>query len=407
MYQSPIALTEGQGVWVRDAEGKEYLDFFAGILTTSLGHCHPEVVARVQEQVGRLGHVSTLYMNEPHIRAAKALGDISPGNLSSTFFTNSGTEAVETAIMLAQQYTGQSEVVALRLSYSGRSAVSTSLTGQAKWRPLTSGVSFVRHARAPYPYRGPERMDEEEMAALFAEDIEEVILTTTNGRPAALFAETIMGVGGFIVPPKGYFQKAAEIVRKYGGLFIADEVQTGFGRTGRHWFGIEHWGVEPDIMVMAKGIANGMPVGATITRPEIAEAWSMKTISTFGGNPVSMAAADATLGVMRREDVPARSAARGAQLRAGLEALQASNPWMGDVRGMGLMQAIEVVEDPASKKPSPEKTQKLLEAAKEEGLLLGLGGINGNVIRIGPSMLITEEEVAEALVRLGRAAERV
>ncbi len=270
--------------------------------------------------------------------------------------------------------------------------------------PISSGVAYVRHALSTYPYRSPFEGD---LGEKFARDIEEVIQTTTSGQPAAFFAETIQGVGGYIVPPPGYFQRAAEIIRSYGGLFICDEVQAGFGRTGDHWFGIEHWGVEPDIMVMAKGIANGFPVGATITRPEIAAGWTAKTISTYGGNPISMAAAEATLDVMRRVDTPARSTERGRQLRAGLEALYAQHPWIGEVRGLGLMQAMELVEDRQTKTPAPGKARALLEAANAEKLLIGLGGLHGHVIRLGPSMLVTEAEVDDALDRLRRACGRV
>jgi 4-aminobutyrate aminotransferase len=241
----------------------------------------------------------------------------------------------------------------------------------------------------------------------FGRDLEELIVTTTNGKPAAFMAETIQGVGGYIVPPPGYFQRMVEIIHQYGGVFICDEVQAGFGRTGDKWFGIEHWNVEPDIMVMAKGIASGMPVGATIARPEIADAWTSKTISTFGGNPIAMAAAIATNEVMVRENVPARAAVRGKQLRAGLDELGRKYGWIGDVRGMGLMQALEIVEDKKSKTPSPKKAKGLLEATKEEGLLIGLGGLNGHVIRLGPSLLVTEDETADALARLGRACARV
>ena len=404
LYREPIAIVEADGVTVIDAEGEHYLDFFAGILTTSIGHCHPAVVERVREQIGRLGHTSTFYITENQINVARKLADIAPGQLSSSFFTNSGTEAVETAIMLAQQYTGRREIIALRHGYSGRSVLATNLTAHAPWRPVSSGVSYVRHALSPYPYRSPFKGD---LGEKFARDIEEVIQTTTSGQPAAFFAETIQGVGGYIVPPTGYFQRAAEIIRSYGGLFICDEVQAGFGRTGDHWFGIEHWGVEPDIMVMAKGIANGFPVGATITRPEIAAGWTAKTISTYGGNPISMAAAEATLDVMRREDTPARSAERGRQLRAGLEALYAQHPWIGEVRGLGLMQAMELVEDRRTKTPAPGKARALLEAAKAEKLLIGLGGLHGHVIRMGPSMLVTEAEVDDALERLARACGRV
>ena len=318
-YKDPLVVVEASGMEVVGADGRRYLDFFAGILTTSIGHCHPQVVGRVQEQVAQLGHTSTLYMTENQVGVARRLAHLAPGDLQQTFFTNSGTAAVETAVMMAQLYTGRSEVVALRHAYSGRGFMATNITAHAPWRPLPTSIPGVKHARSPYPYRSPYgEQTEEEMAASFAEDLEEVIQTTTTGAPACFIAEPIQGVGGFIVPPKGYLARAADIIRDCGGLFIADEVQTGFGRTGEHWFGIEHSGVEPDIMTMAKGIASGFPVGATTTTEEIAAEWTPKSISTYGGNPVSMAAADATLEVMQAECTPARSAERGAQLREGL-----------------------------------------------------------------------------------------
>jgi 4-aminobutyrate aminotransferase len=406
-YEAPLVLEEAKGVLARDDSGTEYLDLFSGILTTGIGHCHPAVVDAVREQAGRLGHTSTLYVTQPQIEAAKRLAAIAPGALQKTFFTNSGTEAIETAIMTARLYTGRSEIVALRLAYHGRSLMATTLTAHSPWRPLASPVAGFTHALSPYPYRCPFNQPcDDTCVERFANDVEEVIRTTTNGRPAAFIAETIQGVGGYIVPPRGYFERVAEIVRSHGGLLIMDEVQAGFGRTGEHWFGIEHWGVEPDIMVMAKGIASGLPVGATIARADVADAWTGKTISTFGGNPLSMAAMVATLDVMREENVPARSAERGAQLRAGLEALARRFAWIGDVRGMGLMQALELVRDPGTKEPDGKRAAALLEAAREERVLVGLGGLFGNVIRIGPSMLITEQETAEGIVRLGRACER-
>ena len=406
LYNDPITIVDASGMNVIDVEGVEYLDFFAGILTTGIGHCHPDVVERVREQVGRLGHTSTLYITENQINVARELAEITPGKLKSCFFTNSGTEAIETAIMLAQQYTGRHEVITLRHAYSGRSTLATNLTAHSSWRPVSSTIAGIKHAISPYTYRSPFDPTEPNLGEKFADDILDVIETTTSGRPAAFIAETILGVGGYIVPPPGYFQRAAEIIKSCGGLFICDEVQAGFGRTGEKWFGIEHWNVEPDIMVMAKGIANGFPVGATITRPEIAAAWKAKTITTFGGNPITMAATQATLEVMKRENTPARSAERGRQLRAGLDALYAEHEWIGEVRGMGLMQALELVEDRKTKKPSPEKAHALLEAAKEEKLLIGIGGLNNNVIRMGPSMLVTEAEVDDALERLRRACER-
>ncbi len=405
-YSEPLALSEGEGVWVRDVDGDEYLDLFAGILTTSVGHCNPEVQEAVHDQMGRLGHTSALYVTEGQIEAARALAEITPGSLRTTCFTNSGTEAVEAAVATARLYTGRHEIVALRLSYSGRSTLTSHMTAQGAWRLPGGGTDGVVHARSPYAYRspvggGPEATD------FFIDDLVEVIETTTGGKPAAFFAETIQGVAGVIVPPPDYFQRAAEVIRSYGGLFISDEVQAGFGRTGEHWFGIEHWGVEPDIMVMAKGIANGYPVGATVTRPEIAEAWQGPSISTYGGNSISMAAMRATLAVMRREDVPARAAERGAQLRAALEALRSAHAWIGDVRGLGLMQGVELVADRASKTPDGDRAGALLEAAREERLLIGRGGLNGQVIRIGPSLLITEEELDEGIRRFGAACRRI
>lgn len=406
-YEEPLALVEGEGVRVRDAGGRTYLDLFAGILTTSIGHCHPAVVESVRDQVGRLGHTSTLYVTENQVEVARRLAEITPDGLARACFTNSGTEAVESAVMAARIATGRSEIVALRHAYSGRSLLATGITAHAAWRPLPASIPGIAHARSPYPYRcplGPEC--DEACTDFFIDDLVETIETTTSGRPAALIIEPVQGVGGFIVPPSGYLRRAAEVIRGYGGLLIADEVQTGFGRTGDRWFAVEHEEVTPDVMIMAKGIANGFPVGATVATEEVAGAWTAASISTYGGNPVSMAAAAATLDVMVRENVPARAAARGARLRAGLEQLRDAHEWIGDVRGMGLMQALELVEDRESRAPAPGRARHLLEAARAEGLLIGLGGLRGNVIRFGPSMLISEAEIDEGLERLARACRR-
>lgn len=408
LYGEPLALVEGSGSRVWDADGKEYLDMFAGILTTSLGHCHPRIQERVAAQMARLGHVSTLYATEPQNEAARRLADILPGGLRRTFFTNSGTEAIETALMMACMYTGRSEIIALRMAYHGRSFMATNVTAHSAWRPLSTRVAGIHHARAPYPYRCPfKRPCDESCAEKFAQDVEDLIGTATNGQPAAFIAETIQGVGGYIVPPPGYFQRVAEIIRGFGGLLIIDEVQAGFGRTGKRWFGIEHHGVVPDIMVMAKGIAGGFPVAATATTDEIADGWIGKTISTFGGNPICMAAMCATLEVMVEEDVPARAEARGAQLRGGLDELARCHPWIGEVRGMGLMLGLEIVATDGTDDPDPARASALLEAAREQGLLVGQGGLKGHVVRIGPSLLISEEEVAEGLEKLGQACRSV
>jgi 4-aminobutyrate aminotransferase-like enzyme len=407
-YADPVIPAEASGVRLRDADGTEYLDLFAGILTTSVGHCHPEVTAAVSAQAARLGHTSSLYVTEPQVRVAEKLAEITPGDLQQTYFTNSGTEAIETAITLACCHTGRSEVVSLRHGYSGRSALAQDLTALASWRPLPRRIAGITQVSAPYPYRAPfEYTSEEQLVDFYMRELEDVINTTTTGKPAAFIAETILGVGGYIVPPAGYFQRAAEIIRSYGGLLIIDEVQAGFGRTGDHWFGIEHWDVEPDIMVMAKGVANGYPVAATIATADVAASWTAKTISTFGGNPICMAAADATLGILEREGAAANAAARGAQFMSGLRDLQSRHPWIGEVRGLGLMIGLELVEDPVTKVASGAKAAALLNAARDEGVLVGLGGLQGQVLRIGPSLLITEAETAEGLERLGRACAAV
>ncbi len=402
-YEEPVVITEASGTQVKALDGAEYLDFFGGILTVSLGHCQPEVVKAIQDQVARLGHTSTLYPTENQVIAAETLARLTPGKLKKSFFTNSGTEADETAVMLAKIHTGSHEIIALRHGYSGRSHLNISLTAHSNYRLLPTPVAGIKHAAAPYCYRCPFGLEYPSCDVRCATDIKELIETTTSGRPAAFIAEPIQGVGGFVTPPKEYFQIAVGIVRNHGGLFICDEVQTGFGRTGDKWFGIEHWDVEPDIMTFAKGIANGMPVGATIATEDIANSWTGATVSTFGGNPVSMAAMNATLEVMERQDVPARSARLGRGLREHLENYKDRYDWVGDVRGKGLMQALELVEDRKTKEPAAGKVSQLMEAAKKEGLLLGKGGRYGNVVRITPPMMISDDEMKEALARFDRA----
>jgi 4-aminobutyrate aminotransferase-like enzyme len=342
------------------------------------------------------------------MEAARRLAELTPEGLRRTFFTNSGTEAIETAVFMARAVTGRREIVALRGGYHGRSALGMGLTAHPTFRPLPAPASGVVHARAPYPYRCPyHRPCDETCVDRLIEELEEVIVTTTDGRPAALLLETIQGVSGYIVPHPGYLKRAGELIRSYGGLFIVDEVQAALGRTGSKWFGIEHDGIVPDMIVMAKGLAGGFPAGATITTDEIAGSWSGNTISTFGGNPVVMAALSATLDILREADAPANAEARGRELRSGLDALRADYPWIGEVRGKGLMVGVELVRDPDTREPDPERTRALVDAAREEGVLVGAGGLHGNVIRIGPSLLIDADEIAEGVEKLGRAAARV
>ena len=398
-YTEPLALDHGEGLYVWDVEGKRYLDFFGGILTTSVGHNSPRVVEAVREQVGKLIHSSTLYPNANHVALAEKMAEITPGRLQMSFFTNSGSEANETAIVAAQTYTDNREIVALRHAYSGRTSLTMSVTAHSNWKLGKSFSPDIKHAVNPYCYRCPLKLSYPSCGVACAQDIEDVIRTTTSGRIAAFMAEPIQGVGGFITPPPEYFKIAVEIARHYGGVFICDEVQTGFGRTGTHWFGIAHWGVEPEIMTMAKGIANGMPLANTITVPEVAQAMVGKglTISTFGGNPVSTAAALGTLEAMEEAGGPERFAGLGARLRGGLDRLGEKYPLIGDVRGKGLMQGIEMVSDRQSKEPAPKAVAQLFEETRARGLLIGKGGLYGNVTRISPPLTVSEAQIDQAL----------
>ena len=400
-YEVPLPLQRGRGVHLYDYDGREYLDFFAGILTVSVGHCNPVVTSAIKEQAETLQHTSTLYPTGPIVELAEKLAQISPGELNQVYLTNSGTEANETAVLLAQLATGAQTIIALRHSYSGRSAVARTLSGQSSWKMQANQIPGVVHAPAPYCYRCPFKLTYPDCGVACAEDLEEVIATATPGVIAGFLAETILGAGGYIVPPPEYFQIAVDIVHRHGGLFICDEVQTGFGRTGHKWFGIEHWGVEPDIMTMAKGIANGAPLGATITRDELADRFEGGlTISTFGGNPMSSTASLATLSVIEDDGLIENAATVGAHLRHGLEELQQEFPIIGDVRGMGLMQAMELVEDRQTKEPAAGAAARLMEETRERGLLLGKGGLYGNVLRIGPPLNITADDIDRGLESL-------
>lgn len=400
-YEEPLVIDHAKGATVVDVEGKEYLDFFGGIVTISVGHCNEKVTGAIQGQVDKLQHVSTLYPNEPHVRLAEKLAQITPGRLQKSFFTNSGTEANETAVLLAQLHTKCQDVIALRHSYSGRSHLAMSLTAHASWRLMPTPAPGIHHIPNAYCYRCPFGLTYPSCDLKCAKDMEEAIQTQTSGRIAAFLAEPIQGIGGFITPPKEYFQEIVSIVRKYGGLFICDEVQTGWGRTGGKMFGIEHWGVEPDIMTFAKGMANGVPIGATIAPAEIADSMKGMTISTFGGNPVTSTAALATIQVIEEENLVENARLMGQRLREGLEGLQQKYPVIGDVRGMGLMQALELVGE--NKRPDSEAVKRFFERTKANGLLIGKGGLWGNVIRITPPLNVTGEQVDEAIKKLDQS----
>src|SRR2546425_3249405 len=406
-YQKPLVADRGQMQYVWDVEGRKYLDFFGGILTVSVGHCNLKITSKVKAQVDRLQHLSTLYPNEQIVALAEKIAQITPGTLQKSFFTSSGTEADEAAILIARMATGSYDVVALRNAYSGGSQLARSVTAQAPYRKAGVIGVGIAHAVSPYCYRCPLHLTYPECEVACANDVENLIQTGTSGSIAAFIAEPIQGAGGFITPPKEYFKIVFKIVKKYGGLFISDEVQTGWGRTGKKWFGIEQWEVTPDILTGAKGLANGAPIGLTITTDELANSYQGLTISTFGGNPVSSVAARATIQVIEEENLLENAHTVGAHFRAKLEGLKEKYPLIGDVRGMGLMQALELVKDRHTKEPAPEATTQLLERTRDNGLLVGKGGLFGNVIRLSPMLNISKPDVDEAVRLLDKSFSEV
>jgi 4-aminobutyrate aminotransferase-like enzyme len=384
----PFTPVRGLGVYLENAAGRRVLDLYGGHAVAALGYGHRDLSEALARQSRELVFQTNALPLKVRDEAAEKLAAFGPPGLGRVFFVNSGAEANENALRLAFKVTGRAKVVAMEHSFHGRTAAAGAVTyGAAK--------TWYGFPRTPFDVVFVPRNDAAALAA------------AVDSSTAAVIIEPVQGLAGAFDFAPEFMHAARAACDRAGALLIIDEVQTGFGRTGDHWFGIEHWGVEPDIMVMAKGIASGFPVGATITREEIAEVWTAKTISTFGGNPISMAAMNATLEVMIREDVPSLSALRGARLRAGLGDLFRDHAWIGEVRGMGLMQALELVEDRASKTPSPRRAVALLDACKEEGLLVGVGGLQSNVIRLGPSMLISEAEVDDGLERMAAACRRV
>ncbi len=403
-YSEPLVFVRGEGKWLFDDAGKKYLDFFGGIVTVGLGHCEPRVVAAMEKQIKTLQHVSTLFPTIPLVELAETLCRLFPGERPArAFFTNSGTEANETAILSARVHTQRPEVIALRHGYHGRSMLAMSMTAHAPWRLGGVHDPSIRHALAPYCYRCPLKLTYPDCGVACAGDVEEVIKTTTSGRPAAFIAEPIMGVGGFITPPKEYPGIVAEIVKRHEGLYIADEVQTGWGRTGGKWFGIEHYGAKPDIVVGAKSLGNGAPIGVTLARSGVADSFKGSTIATFGGNPVTMAAAKAVVDVIAADKLADNAAQVGGHLRRRLEGLQEKHATIGEVRGMGLMQGVELVKDRQTKEPAPEKAAAVLEAAKNKGLIIGKGGLYGNVLRISPALNVSAADADQAADVLDQA----
>ncbi len=403
-YKEPLMLVAGRLQWVWDDTGRRYLDGIGGILTVSVGHCHPHVVAAVNRQSELLQHSTTLYLN-PRVGAyAEKLAATFPGDLKVCYFVNSGSEANDLALLMARLATGNHDVIALRNGYHGGNFSGMGLTGQGTWKFDLPPPAGIHHAAAPYPYRGHFGADDPDAGRKYADDVRSLIAYATPGKIAGFIAESIQGVGGFVEFPPGYLASVYASVRAAGGLCIADEVQTGFGRTGSHFWGFETQGVVPDIVTLAKGIGNGVPLAAVVTTPRIAATLAQKVhFNTFGGNPVACAAGEAVLEVIAAENTQANCRELGAFLLEGFRRLQAKHALIGEVRGRGLMLGLELVTDRATKEPARAACAQVLENARALGLLLGKSGLHGNVIRFGPPMNLTRADAEFALAVLDEA----
>ncbi len=391
-YKRPIMIVEGRQQYLFDEKGRRYLDGFAGIVTVSVGHCHPHVIAAVNKQNALIQHTTTIYLHPNIAEYAQALAAKMPGELKVCYFVNSGSEANDLAMLMARAFTGNYDFIALRNGYHGGNSSGMALTAHSTWKFNVPHSFGVHHALAPDTYRGAFAGDAE-AGKKYADDVKSVIDYATPGRVAGFIAESIQGVGGTIVFPDGYLKKAYEHVRAAGGLCIADEVQAGFGRTGTHYWGFETQGVIPDIVTMAKGIGNGVPLAAVVTTAKVAQALAAKIhFNTFGGNPVVCAQGKAVLEVIDREGLQANSLAVGNYLQDGFRKLAEKHTIIGDVRGKGLMLGVELVKDRTTKEPAKEETAQVFEMAKDMGLLIGKGGYFGNVLRIKPPMCFTKAD---------------
>jgi alanine-glyoxylate transaminase/(R)-3-amino-2-methylpropionate-pyruvate transaminase len=403
-YKQPIMIVEGKMQWVWDDAGKRYLDGLGGIVTVSVGHCHPHVVAAANRQNETLQHSTTIYLQPKIAEFAEKLASKMPGELKVCYFVNSGSEATDLALLMARLHTGNYDMIALRNAYHGGNASGMSVTAHSSWKFNTPHSFGVHHAIAPYPYRGPYGYDDPEAGRKYADDVKNLIDYATPGKIAGFIAESIQGVGGFVEFPTGYLKQTYEHVRAAGGVCIADEVQTGFGRTGTHFWGFETQGVIPDIVTMAKGIGNGAPLAAVVTTPKIAATLTQKVhFNTFGGNPVVSAIGKAVLEVIEQEKTQQNCLELGRYLLAGLSRLKEKYPVIGDVRGKGLMLGIEFVKDRTTKRPGREECAQAVENARELGLLLGKGGLWGQTIRCAPPMCVTRADADFMLAVLDEA----
>ncbi len=397
-YDEPIEIVHARDRRVTDADGHTYLDFFAGVLTNAMGYDVADITDAVRKQLDTgIMHTSTLYVIRAQVELAERIAELSGIPNPKVFFTNSGSEANDTALMLATQYRRSNQVLAMRNSYHGRSFAAVGVTGNRGWSASSLSPVRVSYVQGGYQYRSPFR-DLSDTAYIDAcvQDLVNVLETCTSGDVACMIAEPIQGIGGFTSGPDGMFGAMKEVLDEHGILFISDEVQTGWGRVGDHFWGIQAHGVVPDAMTFAKGLGNGLAIGGIVAREEIVDCFTANSFSTFGGNPVAMTGAHAVLDYLRDHDLRANALARGNQLLSGLRAAARQLPVVGDVRGKGLMIGLELVA-PGGARPSPQGATIAMEQTKSRGLLVGKGGLYGNVLRIAPPMTLTEAEAAEGL----------
>ena len=405
LYTSPVSIDRGQGSYVWDIEDNQYLDFFGGVLTTMIGHNNPAVTEAIQSQAAKVLHTSTLYLSEPMIEFAEEIGAASGIPDARVFFTTSGSEANDTALMLATSFRNSNEILAMRHSYHGRTFATQAVTSQSTW--LSSRISglSVNYVQGPYRLRSPfENMTDEEFTKACVLDLQQILDTATTGNVACLIFEPIQGVGGFAIPPDGFFGEMNKVLSNYGTLLISDEVQTGWGRTGDHFWGYEAHGITPDMLTFAKGVGNGATLAGVIARAEIMENITALNFSTFGGNPLSCAAGLATFKELINQNMLQNASEMGSRLMQGLQPTVDKAPWL-KIRGRGLMVALEAVrtEHDNTFEPYPQRASELLEACKQNGLLLGKGGAFGNVIRITPMLNVTSDEIDEGINILNEA----
>ena len=396
-YNEPISLVDGEGRRVVDAEGNQYLDFFGGILTTMSGYKIPEVVAAIREQANKMLHTSTLYLIESQIELAEKIAGLSGIPDAKVFFTNSGTEANDAALMMATQFRKSNQIIAVRGSYHGKSHSTVAITGIRSWSATQLTPFHTVYVHGPYKYRSPfGHLPDAEFIAACADDLANMLEVGVSGDVAAMIAEPIQGVGGFATPPDGFFSPMKDLIDAQGGLFISDEVQTGWGRTGEHFWGYQAHGITPDLITFAKGLGNGLAIAGVVGRADVIDCLSANSISTFGGNPLSTAGALANLEYLLANDLQTNAYKVGQRLKSGIVDIQTRYPIIGDVRGKGLMIGVEFIEK-GGKDPDPVTTATVMEAAKSNGLLIGKGGLYGNTVRIAPPLSLTEEEADEGL----------